>query len=68
GVAERLGNTPAIARQSYIHPAVLALVERQEKWRAALKMPRKSRWLSGAERGLIELLENSPGAEELLAA
>lgn len=68
GVAERLGNTPTIARQSYIHPAVLALVERQAKWRAKLKLPRKTKWLSGAERGLIDLLEKSPGAEELLAA
>ncbi len=67
GVAERLGNTPAIARKSYIHPAVVALVERQAKWRARLKMPRKTKWLSGAERGLIELLEKSPAAEELLA-
>lgn len=68
GVAERLGNTPTIARQSYIHPAVLALVERQAKWRAALKMPRKGKWLAAAERGLIELLEKSPGAGKLLAA
>lgn len=68
GVAERLGNTPTIARQSYIHPAVMALVERQAKWRAGLKFPRKGKWLSGAERGLIALLEKSPGAQELLAA
>jgi DNA topoisomerase-1 len=67
GVAERLGNTPTIARQSYIHPAVLALVEGQAKWRAKLKMPRKAKWLSGAERGLLELLGKSPAAKELLA-
>jgi DNA topoisomerase-1 len=68
GVAARLGNTPTIARQSYIHPAVLALVDRQAKWRVKLKMPRKAKWLSAAERGLIDLLEKSPSAEELLAA
>ncbi|MDE2620043.1 MAG: DNA topoisomerase IB, partial [Sphingomonadales bacterium] len=55
-VSERLGNTPAIARKSYIHPAVLALVERQEDWRRALRLPRATRWLSRTERGLIALL------------
>ena len=67
-VAERLGNTPAIARKSYVHPAVVALVDRQAKWRAGLRLPRKTRWLSREERGLIELLERSPAAEKLLAA
>lgn len=67
-VSERLGNTPAIARKSYIHPAVLALVERQEEWRAELKLPRPTRWLSPGERGLIALMEQGPRAEELLRA
>ncbi|MGV3554334.1 MAG: DNA topoisomerase IB [Croceibacterium sp.] len=66
-VAERLGNTPAIARKSYVHPAVVALVDRQAKWRAGLELPRKTPWLGRAERGLIELLEKSPSAEKLLA-
>ena len=60
--------TPTIARKSYVHPAVIALVERQQKWRAGLKLPRKTQWLSREERGLIELLERSPRAEELLTA
>ena len=67
-VAEKLGNTPAIARKSYVHPAVIALVGRQRKWRAGLQLPRKTKWLSRAERGLLQLLDKSPGAEELLAA
>ena len=67
-VSDKLGNTPAIARKSYVHPAVVALVDRQIKWRKGLKLPRKSKWLSGEERGLLELLEESPGAEEFLAA
>ncbi|BBC72367.1 DNA topoisomerase [Altererythrobacter sp. B11] len=67
-VSEKLGNTPAIARKSYVHPAVVALTERQLKWREALKLPRKTRWLSREERGLLALLEQSPPAEELLAA
>ncbi|MES2493850.1 MAG: DNA topoisomerase IB [Pseudomonadota bacterium] len=67
-VSDRLGNTPAIARKSYIHPAVLALIERQQEWRAALRLPRAVRGLSRHERGLIALLEQSPGAARLLAA
>ena len=66
-VAEHLGNTPTMARKSYIHPAVIALVDRQIKWRAKLKMPRATKWLKGEERGLIKLLESGPKAAKLLA-
>lgn len=67
-VAEHLGNTPAMARKSYIHPAVIALIERQLKWRAKLKLPRASKWLSAEERGLIKLLSSGPKAAKLLAS
>ena len=67
-VSERLGNTPAIARKSYIHPAVIALVDRQVKWRAGLKLPRATAWLSPHERALIALLESGPSAAKLIAA
>ena len=67
-VADHLGNTPAVTRRSYVHPAVIALVDRQQKWRDALKMPRATRWLSREERTLIDLLEEAPGAAKLLAA
>lgn len=67
-VSDRLGNTPAIARSSYVHPAVVALVEGQEAWREGLRLPRSTKWLSREERGLLELLEGAPNAEELLAA
>lgn len=67
-VSDHLGNTPAIARKSYVHPAVIALVERQEEWRRTLRLPRATRWLSRHERGLIELLEEAPAAAELLSA
>jgi DNA topoisomerase-1 len=67
-VAEKLGNTPAIARRSYVHPAVVALVDRQIDWRAGLTLPRRTRWMSREERGLLRLLEESPPAQELLAA
>lgn len=61
-VSQRLSNTPAIARKSYVHPEVIALVERQEEWRKGLVLPRRSRWLSRAERGLIAFLEQQAGA------
>ena len=55
-VAEALGNTAAISRKSYVHPALIeaakdagAIGER--------KLPRASKYLSSAERGLIEFLE-----------
>jgi len=67
-VSDKLGNTPAIARKSYVHPAVVALVDQQQKWRAGLKLPRKTRWLSREERGLIELLAVAPAAKKLLTA
>lgn len=65
-VSEQLGNTPAIARKSYVHPAVLALVDGQAELRAGLRLPRATQWLSRHERGLIELLEQGPRAAELL--
>ena len=66
-VSDRLGNTPAIARKSYVHPAVLALVNRQEEWRNTLRLPRSTRWMTRAERGLLELLEQAPRAADYLA-
>ncbi len=66
-VGAHLGNTPAMARKSYIHPAVIALVERQQTWRVRLKLPRAGKWLSRHERGLIKLLARSPRAKTLLA-
>lgn len=67
-VSERLGNTPAVARRSYIHPAVIALVDDQQAFRSDLELPRKTRWLSRHERLLIDLLEDGPKAADLLVA
>jgi DNA topoisomerase-1 len=58
-VAEALGNTPAISRKSYVHPALI------EAARAAgaigeRKLPRATKYLSAAERGLIEFLRALP--------
>ena len=65
-VAAHLGNTPAVARSSYIHPAVIERIDGQEQWREGLVLPRETKWLSRAERGLIDLLEQSGKAAELL--
>lgn len=67
-VAEHLGNTPAVTRKSYIHPAVLDLVEGQEAWRSSLTLPRATRWQTREERAVIELLQECPASLELLQA
>lgn len=58
-VAEALGNTPAISRKSYVHPALIDLAKSGDVagWRAATKLPRATQWLSREERGLIAFLE-----------
>lgn len=67
-VSDRLGNTPAIARKSYVHPAVTALLDRQIEWRKGLRLPRATRWLSRHERGLIAMLEEAAATPEELQA
>ena len=59
-VVERLGNTPAIARKSYVHPDLIALAkdkDAQGTFRAGLNLPRQTQYLSRYERGLIAFLE-----------
>lgn len=67
-VADRLGNTAAIARKSYIHPAVIGLIDDEDARAELQAMLRASTWLSRAERGLLSYLEEAPPAKELLAA
>lgn len=67
-VADKLGNTPAVTRRSYIHPAVFSLLDGQEEWRSGLQLPRATRWLSREERGFLQLLEQAPEAHALLTA
>lgn len=58
-VAQALGNTPAISRKSYIHPALIELCRNgQDEWRQGLRLPRATRYLSRTERGLIAFLES----------
>jgi DNA topoisomerase-1 len=57
-VAEALGNTPAISRKSYVHPALIeAVKDARSKRLSGLKCPRPTKYLSSAERGLIGFLE-----------
>jgi DNA topoisomerase-1 len=57
-VSDHLGNTPSIARKSYVHPAVIAAAKGEAPI-AELpeRLPRKTQWLSRVERGLIDFLE-----------
>jgi DNA topoisomerase-1 len=59
-VAEALGNTPAISRKAYVHPALLEAVK--ENPRDPLgrreRPPARDR-LSSAEVGLLEFLNSS---------
>jgi DNA topoisomerase-1 len=66
-VTAKLGNTPAIARKSYVHPDLIALIkEGQGAFRQALRLPRAAGQLSREERGLIAFLEREviPAAKE----
>jgi DNA topoisomerase-1 len=60
-VAEALGNTPAISRKSYVHPALLELAKagglRGECRSEQLRLPRATKYLSSAERGLLAFLQ-----------
>lgn len=64
-VAEALGNTPAISRKSYVHPALIEAA----KDAGALgekPLPRAGKYLTAAERGLIEFLDALPKEEAKL--
>ena len=56
-VSDRLGNTPAIARKSYVHPVLIDLAQSGDY--TFNKLPRKTRYWSAAERGFMDFLKNS---------
>jgi DNA topoisomerase-1 len=61
-VAERLGNTPAVARGSYIDPRVIeAYTEstRLEKIKVAMEKMRPKKYMSRDEQAVLRLLEIS---------
>lgn len=59
-VARRLGNTPAVARKSYVHPALVEAARSRDLAAFRCKLPRKTRWLSACERGLLSFLQQRP--------
>ncbi len=68
-VAQALGNTPAISRKSYIHPALIELCKSgQDEWREGLRLPRSTRYLTRYERGLIAFLDECGGTSALAVA
>lgn len=56
-VAEHLGNTPAIARKSYVHPALVELARTGKGRKLPAKLPRPARWLTPGERGFLSFIE-----------
>lgn len=56
-VAAGLGNTPAVVRKSYVHPVLVEMARSGE--RVVGPLPRRTRWLSRSERGLIALLDKA---------
>ena len=59
-VAEALGNTPTMARKSYVHPALIDAAKKDRgKALRRLTCPRASKYLSSAERGLIAFLDKA---------
>lgn len=67
-VTEALGNTPAIARRSYVHPTLIELAKNgQAAFREHLDLPRATRYLDRYERGLIAFLEGESGSRRKAA-
>lgn len=66
-VADWLGNTPAIARKAYVHPAMIAAAQERGNFAAdAGPLPRATKYLSRHERGFLTWLERAPDAATLL--
>ena len=66
GVAHELGNTPAVCRKCYIHPAVLAAYEDQaglDRWKRARAAARAEAGLSAEEIALLRFLKGQSGAD-----
>ena len=68
-VAEALGNTPAISRKSYVHPALIeAVKENPREPLDGLERPRERKWLSSTEAGFLKFLEEQDGVTRKRAA
>jgi DNA topoisomerase-1 len=56
-VAEALGNTVAISRKAYVHPALIDAVKQHPRDPLnGFERPRARKWLSGCEVGLLQFL------------
>ena len=56
-VAEALGNTPAISRKSYVHPKLIeAARDRPRSPLNGMERPRRRKWLTSEEIGLLDFL------------
>jgi DNA topoisomerase-1 len=57
-VAQALGNTPAMSRKSYVHPALIeAAKEDPRDPLDGMERPRARKWLSSAEVGFLQFLK-----------
>jgi DNA topoisomerase-1 len=64
-VASALGNTPAISRKSYIHPALIELCRSENAGDlCTLKLPRSTQFMTGRERALIGFLDELAAAQQ----
>ena len=61
-VARQLGNTPAVCRQCYIHPAILQAFS--EGALVGLRTARKRKWLSAEEAALLRFLQGNLDAAQ----
>jgi DNA topoisomerase I len=68
-VAEALGNTPAISRKSYVHPALIeAIKDNPRDPLGGIEPQRDRKWLSSPEVGFLKFLEREQGAQRKRAA
>jgi len=64
-VAAALGNTPAISRKSYIHPALIELCRSENAGDlCTLRLPRSTQYMTGRERALIGFLDELASAQQ----
>lgn len=63
-VSLHLGNTPAVARKSYVHPALIERLSGESAWDPRWsRLPRAAGRLSRAERGFLAFLDDVADAQ-----
>ena len=68
-VAEALGNTTAMARKSYVHPALVEATKEQPRDPLnGMERPRARKWLSSAEVGFLQFLRKQKRRRRKAAA